>query len=113
LKLIFKYQFSAENHNCQTQKSPKGDYIRRDTLPDTDLSTMEKSEYLTSNDNRCRSPSVSRQDDPIVVDVEIYDCPTVHTQRDENVLLENVVVNRGVIHVSVGFSLLIDTIRMQ
>lgn len=74
---------------------------------------MEKSEYLTSNDNRCRSPSVYRRDDPIVVDVNICDCPTEQTQRDENVLLENVVVNRGIIHVSVRFSLLIDTIRIQ
>lgn len=80
-----------------------GDFLRRD-LPGTNLSAMEKSEFFTSNDNRCRSPSVYRRDDPIVVDVDICDCPTVHPRRDENLLLENVVVNRGIIHVSVGFS---------
>lgn len=60
-------------------------------------------------DHRCRSPSIKREDDPVMIDVEagellLHETPALpRLQRaatEDQVLLKTVTVNRGSVQVS-------------
>lgn len=74
---------------------------------ETNLLASEKLESVTINEYQCRTTVVCGGDDRLDRStVDICECPPEHIRKEENVLLTNMVVNRGMIHVSVKFNYL-------
>jgi len=69
-------------------------------LSDIDALLKQKESLNTEND-QCHSSTIYKENGPVTVHFETCECSSAVQQRnDKNVDLKNLVVNRGITHVS-------------